>query len=369
MPRLKSTSSKPDPLLLAAVAALLLFGLVMVYDSSVVYAHDFVGGKYHFLIQHIFWLLAGGVAAFLLSRFDYHHWRKLSAPLFFLTLILLVLVLIPGVGKQTLGARRWFSLGPINAQPTEVAKLTLILYLATWLAPNGRRKGRHNLWWFLAVVAGLIGLAMLQPDLGTSIVLGSIAVWIYFASDAPLWHFALTVLAGLFGGGALILISPYRRERLMTFLKPAASDPLSEGYHIKQILIALGSGGLSGLGLGRSRQKYLYLPSVSMDSIFAVIGEELGFLGAAVVILAFGFLIWRAVLAARRAPDKLGQLLAIGITGWLATQVLVNLAAMVSLVPLTGIPLPLISYGGSSLIVTLAGIGVLLNISSQCRRK
>ncbi len=311
--------------------------------------------------------MAGSVVAFFIYSLDYHIWQKLAAPLFAITMVLIILVLLPGVGIRIWGARRWIGLGPVNIQPTELLKFTFILFIARWLSSLSSRStgggSKFSLPLFTALLAFVLTPIILQPDLGSALVIGSIAVCSYFISGAPLWHFFTIVGLGLVGGSALILGTPYRRERLLTYLNPAQADPLDSGYHINQILIALGSGGFTGLGVGKSRQKYLYLPSVSMDSIFAVVGEEFGFLGAVFLLLLFTLLFWRGLYIAKNAEDKFGQILAAGVTVWFAVQTLVNLAAMTALVPLTGIPLPLISYGGSSTIINLAGVGLLLSVS------
>jgi len=273
-------------------------------------------------------------------------------------LLSLIVVLIPGVGTKVLGARRWLVVGPVRFQPAEFAKLAFVLYLSTFWS------SKRSLWPFLIILVVLLGLIMLEPDLGTAVVLATTSLLVYFVSGAPLLSLALVGLVGLLGGAGLILLSPYRRERFSTFLNPT-HDPLGASYHIRQILIAIGSGGWFGVGLGQSRQKYEYLPEVSTDSIFAVIAEELGFIGGLVILILFLILIWRGMKIAKEAPDEFGKILAVGLISWIGFQALVNLAAMVALVPLTGIPLPFISYGGSSLVLSLTGMGILANIARQ----
>lgn len=345
-----------DRPLLGLTLAVALFGLLMVYNASVAEAFALFSDKYYFARQQAQWL-AGGImimaAAFLVPL----DWLKKMAPLVLLTAIgLLVLVLIPGWGTQALGARRWLNLFGFQLQPTEPAKLALLIYLAAWLEQP------RPLVHFLLILALFLGLIMLQPDLGTALVLISAAVLVFYAAGAPILSLALIGLLGLAAGAGLILSSPYRKERLLTFLNPLR-DPLGSSYHIRQALIAIGSGGWWGLGLGESRQKYQFLPQVTTDSIFAVIAEETGFIGAGLLILALGVIIWRGLKIARRAPDRFSALTATGIAAWLGLQIGINLGAMLALLPLTGVPLPLISYGGSSLVTGLAGIGLLLNIS------
>jgi cell division protein FtsW len=282
----------------------------------------------------------------------------------------LILVLIPGIGTKVLGARRWLVLGPLTFQPAELVKLSFIIYLSAFLLNESFgfeepvSSNKKKLLPFLVMLFILLGLVMLEPDLGTAIVLAATGLVVYFASGASLFYLTLVGIIGILSGVGLILFSPYRRERLLTFLNPTR-DPLGASYHIRQILIAIGSGGWLGIGLGQSRQKYEYLPAVTTDSIFAVVAEELGFIGAVALLSIFLILIWRGMKIAKEAPDEFGRLLAVGITSWIGFQFLVNLSAMVALVPLTGVPLPFISYGGSSLVLSLTGMGILANIARQ----
>jgi cell division protein FtsW len=328
----------------------------MVYNASVVEAYSLFGDKYYFLKQQAQWLVLGWIGLFIASFVPLKLLRTLS-PLFLITsLILLILVLIPGIGSESLGARRWINLAGFTLQPTELAKLALIIYLAAWLEKN------RPFWQFGLILLAFLGLIMLQPDLGTALVLVSAAVLVFYASGASLKSLFVLTVIGLAAGSGLIMSSPYRRERLLTFLNPM-HDPLGSSYHVRQALIAIGSGGFWGLGLGESRQKYQFLPEVTTDSIFAVIAEEIGFIGAGILILGLLIVVVKSMAIARLAPDRFTGLLATGITSWLAVQMFINLAAMLAILPLTGVPLPLISYGGSSLIVTLTAIGLLLNVS------
>jgi len=355
---LKSPSTKPDWFLVALVFGLAFFGIIMVGNASVVEAYRDFGDKFYYLRLQAQWLGLGLIAFFLASVFNYRYLKMITFPLMLFTFASLILVLLPGIGFEALGARRWLGIGRFNFQPAELAKLTFVLYLASFLSNKKRTLP------FLLLLGLLVVLVMLEPDLGTTVIIVATSLVVYFASGAPLLLLAGLGLLGLLSGASLILFSPYRRERLLTFLNPTR-DPLGASYHIRQILIAIGSGGLLGLGLGQSRQKYEYLPAVTTDSIFAVIAEEIGFVGASVVILAFLLLIWRGFKIAKEAPDEFGKLLAVGITTWIGFQALINLGAMVALVPLTGVPLPFISYGGSSLVLALTGVGILLNISKQ----
>ena len=268
----------------------------------------------------------------------------------------MVLVLIPGLSNQTYGARRWINLFGFTLQPTELIKLSLVIYLAAWLEKE------KPFWPYLVILGIILSLVMLQPDLGTSIVIILSAVLVYFASGAKLLKLILLGVVGSLSGAGLILLSSYRKARLLTFFNPS-NDPLGSSYHIRQALIAIGSGGWWGLGLGQSRQKYQFLPQVTTDSIFAIITEELGFIGATLLIIALFFFFFKALKLAKLAPDNFQRLLVVGIVSWIGLQAIINLSAMLSLLPLTGVPLPFISYGGSSLVVTLIGVGLLLNIS------
>ena len=381
---------KPDSILLFTTVGLLIFGVLMVYDASVVYAYGVFGGKYHFLLRQLAWATLGGVVAAITFFTDYHKLRKLATPLFVVTLAFLVFLIVPRFvplpiydkfAPEVNGARRWIVLNPpgvlpavpllsrLSFQPSELAKFSLIIYLAAWFSPKTKgRAGKETLLPNLLAVgvplAVLGGLILLEPAFATATLICLVGIWIYFVAGAPVLPLALSSLALGALGVSFIWSSPYRRARLLTFLNPAQADPLSTGYHLKQILIALGSGGIFGVGLGESRQKYEYLPEAAADSILGIIGEELGFLGTVVVILAFLVLLWRGFLVAKRAKDRFARLLSAGVVAWMSIQILINLCAMTGLIPLTGITLPLVSYGGSSMIFSLAGIGVLLNISA-----
>jgi len=352
----KPKAKKPDLVLAGLVFAITGFGLLMVYNASVVEAFQLFSDKYYFLKLQFLWLGLGLISLFFTTFLPLPLFKKIAPAALLINILLLIIVLIPGISDSSFGARRWITIAGFNLQPTELIKLSLSLYLAAWLAKE------RPFWPYLVILAVILGLIMLQPDLGTAIVIILTAVLVYYISGASLSYLLLIGVLGTASGLALILTSPYRKERLLTFLNPAR-DPLGSSYHIRQALIAIGSGGLWGLGLGQSRQKYQFLPQVTTDSIFAIIAEEVGFFGASLVILLLFAIVLRAFRIARLAPDNFSRLLATGIASWIGLQVLINIAAMLALVPLTGVPLPFISYGGSSLIVILAGIGLLLNIS------
>jgi cell division protein FtsW len=352
--------SKIDVSLLICVILLTLFGLFMIYDSSSFVAFRDFGDKYHYIKDQFVWVMVGFGALTFFSYFNYHKLYNLALPILCIALVLLVLVFIPGIGISLLGAHRWINIGFSSLQPAEFVKLGLAIYLAAWF--SNKEKGRLPA--FLLLMGLVLGLVIAEPDMGTTIVILSEAFIIYFLSGANMFYFSIIVPLVAFLGYIFIKISPYRAKRLEAFLNIDSSLE-SSSYHVKQILIALGAGGLTGVGLGNSMQKYAYLPESTTDSIFAIIAEELGFVGAVLLILFFIFIIYRCFRIAVNAKDNFGKLLAGGITTFLAIQAIINLAAQTALVPLTGIPLPFISYGGSSLIIDLAAVGILLNISKQ----
>lgn len=358
----KDHNSLPDRWLLFAICVLSLFGIFMVYDSSVAIAIRDFGDQYHFVKEQLRWFTIGGFVCGLCAFFDYHKWYKLALPLLGVTIALLLAVFIPAIGVSALGARRWIDLGLFILQPAELAKFSLVVYLAAWFWV--KEKGRFLA--FLLLLAMMFGLIIIEPDMGTAAVILAIALSLYFFSGAPLRHFAVLLPVLTLGLVVVAVLSPYRMQRLTSFLN-REHDPQGASYQIRQVLIALGSGGMFGLGVGQSRQKYEYLPEANTDAIFAIIGEEFGFFGALGVIGVYATLVWRGFRIAKGAPDRFGQLLAAGVAAWIGIQTTLNLSAMVALMPLTGIPLPLLSYGGSSLVSVLAGLGILLNVSRQRR--
>ncbi len=336
---------------------LLLFGLFMIYSASVAEALKTFGDKFYFVKQQLKWTSLGLILMFFFSRLSLKTLRRFAPQILVFGLVLLVLVLIPGIGSKLHGARRWLIFPFFTLQPSELMKLIEIIYLSVFLNSKSVSFGQ-----FLVFIGSIAFLVLLQPDMGTTLVLLSSAVAVYFLAGYPLKQIIFLALAGGVALLVLILVSPYRASRLKTFLDPM-HDPLGSSYHIRQILLAFGSGGLSGVGLGKSRQKHNYLPESTTDSIFAVIGEELGFLGGVALIALFTYFIHLGFAIAERTQDKFARTLAGGITSWFAVQVVLNLASMVALTPLTGIPLPLVSYGGSALVTMLSGIGLLINIS------
>lgn len=351
---------KIDIYLLLPVAFLTLFGLFMIYNASSFVAFSDFGDKYRYIKDQSFWAVLGFLSLAFFSIFDYHKLYNLSLPILILAIILLILVFVPGVGVYALGAHRWINFKLFILQPAEFVKLALAIYLAAWF--SNKEKGR--LLAFLLLLGLVLGLVMLEPDLGTSSIILSEALVVYFLSGANILQFLLIAPLIAIIGFLFIKFEPYRTQRLLTFLN-FNDSPQTFSYHVRQILIALGSGGLTGVGIGNSLQKYAYLPESTTDSIFAIIAEEVGFIGASFIILLFVVIVFRGFTIAINARDSFGKLLAGAITTYLAVQALINLSAQTALLPLTGVPLPFISYGGSALIVALSSVGILLNISKQ----
>lgn len=354
-----------DKVLIVDVALLLLFGQVMISSASVVLSYNKFGNNYYYLHHQFFYgLVPGVILAFAMARVDYRKFKP-SAPLFLMaTLALLLVVFIPGLSLDNRGVSSWISVAGMSFQPSELAKLTFIVYLAAWL--EQRKKKLNDLSEgfipFLMIIA-LIAIPIIkQPDLGTLVVMCAISSAMYFVAGASFSYILVMILGGVAGMMLLIKLAPYRIKRLTTFLHPEL-DPQGIGYQINQALLALGSGGLLGLGLGHSRQKFNYLPEPIGDSIFAVTGEELGLVGLVLLIALFLVFARRGFQIAASAKDDFGKFIAVGVTSWITFQALMNIAAITSLMPLTGITLPFVSYGGSSLMALLTGVGVLLSVS------
>ena len=348
--------------LLGSTTALVLFGLFMIYDASSYVAFKDFGDKYHYIRDQFFWALIGFSGLTFFSFFDYKKLYNLALPILIFSIVLLILVFIPGTGVYALGANRWVDFRFFTLQSSEFAKLALSIYLAAWF--SGKEKGRLPA--FLLLMGLVLALIIAEPDMGTAVIILAQALTIYFLSGAPIWQFIgiLPIVALL--GVIFAKLEPYRAERLSTFFDFNQSVQTSS-YHVRQILIALGSGGLTGVGLGNSLQKYGFLPENTTDSIFAIVAEEVGFIGSALVIGVFVFIVLLGFRISSKARDNFGKLLGGGITILLAFQTIVNLASQTALIPLTGVPLPFISYGGSALIVNLSAIGILLNISKQSK--
>jgi cell division protein FtsW len=356
----------PDLWLFGVVVALCSIGVVMVYSASAIIAAERFHDPFFFLKKQFFWAVLGFGCLWGALRVDYRRFERLVIPLLVVSFVLLVLVLVPPFGQAINGTRRWFRGGPLSFQPVELAKFSLVLYLAAFL--SRRRALMSSFAQGLLpplLVAGLMaGLTILEPDLGNSLALVILTLALCYLAGARQTHMLAIGAAALPVVGLLIVLKPYRWRRMLAFVNPW-DDPQGSGFQIIQSFLALGSGGWLGLGLGESRQKLFYLPEPYTDFIFAIIGEELGLLGAGVVVGLFAVLIWRGLRIGLRAPDAFGGYLALGLTIMLATQTLVNLGVVTGALPTKGLPLPFISFGGSALLMTMFSAGVLLNISQH----
>jgi cell division protein FtsW len=358
----------PDLWLFAAVVALVSLGVVMVYSASAIVAADRFRDPYFFLKKQVFWAALGMGCLWAAMTVHYRALERLVLPLLLLSLLLLVLVLVPPLSQEINGTRRWLRWGPVSFQPAELAKFALVVYLAAFFT---RRSHVIERFWLgvvppLLVAGAMAGLVLLQPDLGSSLTLLALTLCLLFLAGGRLGQMALVAASAMPLVALAVWMAPYRLQRVLTFLDPWA-DPRGSGFQMIQSYLALGSGGLLGRGLGESTQKLFYLPEPHTDFIFAVLGEELGLLGAALVIGLFGVLIWRGVRIGLGAPDPFGAFLALGLTALLACQTLVNLGVVTGVLPTKGLPLPFISFGGSSLLMAMTSVGVLLNVSQHAR--
>ena len=368
MPDRKILGKKPDYFLLILVFIIIAFGLLMLSSASLNEAFRNHNDAYFFLKRQLFrGFLPGLILMAVFSFINHRVWEKLTVPIFIASLALLLLVFVPGIGQNYDRAQSWISIGGLSFQPSEFVKLFLILSLAGWFSYRGREM-THDFWNGLLPFAIMLALVsvpiILQPDLGTLVVIVAIALVVYFVAGAKLSHLLGLVALGIGALGLLIAQAPYRAARLMTFLHPEL-DPQGIGYHINQAFLAVGSGGLFGLGFGQSRQKFAYLPEVMGDSIFAIIAEELGFIFSAGVVVLFLLLAWRGLRLARQIDDDYAKYVVVGIVAWFSWQAFFNIAAMIGLMPLTGIPLPFISYGGTAMVSSMAAVGILINISRR----
>jgi cell division protein FtsW len=354
--------------LLATIVVLNLVGLVMVLSSSSVEALANYGSPWLFFKRQLAWTTLGFAGLLITSRIDYRLLRRYVGPALLLSAGLLLLVLVPGVGITVNGSTRWLGFGALRFQPSELAKLGVLLYCADLLA---RRAASVGDWRVVLRPVGLMfcffgGLVMLQPDMGTTITMAIAAGSILFVGGIRGRHMAAVLGIGFVVGSFLAVVEPYRRARLMSFIDPF--DHYKEGgYQVAQSLIALGDGGWTGVGLGAGRAKWLFLPNAHTDFIFAIIGEELGLVGCALVLFLFGAFAVLGVRATLRAPDRFGSLLAAGITGWFVGQAIINVGAVTGALPVTGVPLPFVSFGGSALLFMMCAAGILLNVARQGR--
>jgi cell division protein FtsW len=357
----------PDTWLFAATIGLALFGVVMVYSASAVLAQSEHHGSFYYVIKQAIWTLIGLVAMLIAMQVDYHRLRDRRVVYGLLTLTVFMLLAVfafPAIN----GARRWIKFQGFSVQPSEISKLALAIFLAYFLE---KRLGEEREFWRTFIPCGVVtavlaGLIVVEPDLGTSMMLAVTFVIVIYTAGARLSHLAIAAAPAFVIAAGLLIFVPWRMARLVSFWDPWA-DPQKSGFQVVQSLIAVGSGGTNGLGFAQGKQKMMFLPFAHSDFIFAVIGEELGLLGTLTVLSAFALFLWRGIRISFMAPDRFGKLLAIGIVTGVVAQALFNMSVVLSLVPTKGIPLPFISYGGSSLVPTLAAVGILLNISQHAR--
>jgi cell division protein FtsW len=366
-----STSSfrvgQPAVLLSITMGALVLLGLIMILSASSVSSFATYGSSFLFFKKQLIWAVVGLAGFVFFVRVDYRLLRGSGYVLLVVVAGLLFAVLVPGIGIVVGGSARWLSLGPFSFQPSELGKLALILFAADVFSRKNERSFdsfAHTALPLIPALAVLCLLVLLQPDLGTSLVLGCVGIGMLFVAGAPLRYVSPILISGALITAAAAFAEPYRRARILAFLNPWA-DPFNTGYQTIQSLIAVGSGGLFGVGLGASRQKWLYIPNAHTDFIYAILGEETGLLGTLVVLGLFAFLAYLGVRTAQKAPDRFGMLIASGVTMWVTSQALINIGAVTAALPITGVPLPLVSFGGTSLVILLCAMGILVNIAYQ----
>jgi len=356
----------PDPWLLLAVAALVGLGAIMVFNVSYFHGQERMGDPMHFFRKHVTSIVLGIAAAAMASRISSAHYRRLAYPLLAVSIVLLLAVLVPGIGARRSGAQRWFPLGPFSFQPTEVAKFAVVLYLAASLVRKGERV-RELVFGVLphCVAVGVVALlALAEPDFGTAALVTGILIVMLFVGGARLAHLGLFAAAVLPFAIWVVVVEPYRLARVLTFLD-YTKDPRGMGFQLLQSLIAFGSGGVSGVGLGQSEQKMFFLPAAHTDFIFSVIGEELGLVGACVVVALFLVVAARGLRIAARHPDPFASLLACGTTVLIVLQAALNIGVVLGCLPTKGLALPFISYGGSAMMIVLAEVGVLLALARE----
>lgn len=356
--------------ILITILLLLALGVSMVYSASSYYASRKFENKEYYLIRQLVWATVGIIAMLIVSRIDYKRLAQFSPILMLVSIVLLALVRIPGIGSNVNGAWRWFDFGFASFQPSEMVKLSIILFFSFSLS---KKKDALQSFWkglvpYLLIIGIVDVLLIIEPHYSGTILITAVSVIILFAAGAKIWHFILLAIPVIPLALYFVFAEEYRLERLLTFLDPF-EDPTDSGYQIVNSLYAIGSGGIFGKGIGQSVQKNLYIPEPHTDFIFSVAAEELGFIGSTTILLLFLVLIWRGIRIAMHAPDTLGSLIAVGITSLISVQVIINIAVVTSLMPVTGMPLPFFTYGGSSLAFLLVGVGMLLNISRSVGNK
>lgn len=359
---------KLDLVLLTAIILISILGIIMVYSSSSIWASYKFNDPYKYLKMQSLFLIIGLIIMIVVSKIDYTYYLKKTNIILGVCFLLLILVLIPGIGSVRNGSRSWFGIGSLGIQPSEFAKIALIIFTSKYLIRNEKelKNIKKGVFPILLILISIFGLIMLQPDFGTGSIIVITIVMMLFISGVNLRFFVKIGLLGLVGAVSLIIIAPYRLKRIVSFLNPW-SDPLGSGFQIIQSLYAIGPGGLLGLGFGNSIQKHFYLPEPQTDFIFSIISEELGFMGVIIVSSLFIIIIYRSIQIALKSEDLFAKYLVFGITFQLAFQTILNLMVVVGLIPVTGVTLPFLSYGGSSLLITLFSMGIILNVSRHIR--
>lgn len=365
---------RPDYFLGLIILALIAVGVIIIYSTGSIVNFNITGGasdRNVFFTNQLLSLTIGLGAWWFTSRFPYRNWQKYSLWMLIASFVLMALVVVPGISSPVNGASRWIRLGPASFQPAEFLKLSLVLYLATW-AEQHRASLRDITkglpWVMLVLIISAVLAIILQRDMGTGMVILLAGLTVFFLSDVSLWFFGIGLTSIAAGASLMLVAFPYRLARLSTFFN-RHDDLTGADYHINQAIIALGSGGILGRGLGNSLQSYGFLPESTNDSIFAILGEQFGLWGTSAVVGLFALFAWRGMRIARLAPDRFGRMVAGGLTVWILAQAVINISAMLSIIPLTGIPLPFISYGGTSLLATMTAIGILQNISRYTERE
>ncbi len=360
-----------DYWLLSITTILIVFGIVFLASASSYSSERDFGDPFYLIKHQLINLGIGIIIFFFCLKINLLFFKKWFFYIFLINLLFTLLVFVPGIGISSGNSTRWLSIGGISIQPSEFLKLSFILYLATWLSNQKKNKEfvfkknkNVTLFIFLLIISLIIGIFYLQSDLSTSLLIIATGGLMYFASKHPFWHNIVIFSYIILGGWIFSKISPYRMSRILMFLNPG-TDPLGMGYQIEQAKIAVGSGGITGVGLGMSQQRFGLLPQPISDSIFAILAEETGFVGATILVIFFLLFAWRGFKIAKEGSNDFFRLISVGITSWIFIQSLLNIGAIIGLMPLTGIPLPFISYGGSALISELAGVGILLNISKN----
>ncbi len=349
------------------VSVLIAIGVVMIYSAGALHGYEKMQDSLYFIKRHLVYVAVGYAAMFTIMLMNVSTLRIFSKWMIAISGLLLLGVLVPGLGREISGARRWFSFGPITFQPSELAKIAIIIYIADLVA---RREAALRSFMYgylppLVITGACVGLVLLEPDLGTAIDIAAISFLMLFVSGARVSHIIFTALASLPFLYVLLFSVPYRRKRLLIFLNPWA-DRKGTGFQIIQSLIALGSGGLIGVGLGQSKQKLFYLPEAHTDFIFAIIGEELGFLGALAIIALFALFIWQGMRVCLNSQDAFGRALSFGVVTMIALEAIINIGVVCGILPTKGLPLPFVSYGGTSLVFHMMAVGLLLNIAKRC---